>query len=118
MPPTARSAPRGERRGLLVLTAGPVGAPETKQPAVSSPPDATRGSRPDLRREGRPAVAAGFRGKSESAQGRKERGSCFKCLERSSSSTVSLELVGECDLAQRDDLRAAIGGVLADRPEC
>ena len=25
MPPTARSAPRGERRGLLVLTAGPVG---------------------------------------------------------------------------------------------
>jgi hypothetical protein len=24
MPPTARSAPRGERRGLLVLTAGPV----------------------------------------------------------------------------------------------
>jgi hypothetical protein len=26
MPPTARSAPRGGRRGLLVLTAGPVGA--------------------------------------------------------------------------------------------
>jgi anti-sigma B factor antagonist len=32
--------------------------------------------------------------------------------------TSTLELVGECDLAQRDDLRAAIGGVLVDRPEC
>jgi anti-anti-sigma factor len=32
--------------------------------------------------------------------------------------TSTLELVGECDLAQRDDLRAAIGRVLAGRPEC
>jgi anti-sigma B factor antagonist len=32
--------------------------------------------------------------------------------------TSTLELVGECDLAQRADLRAAIGRVLVDRPEC
>jgi hypothetical protein len=32
MPPTARTAPRGERRRLLVLTAGPVGALSRAQP--------------------------------------------------------------------------------------
>ena len=67
MPPTARSAPRGERRGLMVLTAGPVGALPRAQPSplVSSPPDDARGFSPSFFRA---APIEGWEGRNTMTQ--------------------------------------------------
>jgi len=66
MPPTARPAPRGERRGVLVLTAGPVlcfygcqptgpvTAPLSDRPLGGSRPLPSRADPPEERKGVRP----------------------------------------------------------------